>query len=79
MMKILLKILVAPFVLALSLLAVFLFDIYAFLLTIALVILAVLGIGVLSALGTGRRKIRSVSVSDKLTSGQHDPKQERVA
>lgn len=35
MMKILLKILVAPFVLALSLLAVFLFDIYAFLLTIA--------------------------------------------
>ena len=32
MMKILLKILVAPFVLALSLLAVFLFDIYAFLL-----------------------------------------------
>lgn len=78
MMKILLKILVAPFVLALSLLAVFLFDIYAFLLTIALVILAVLGIGVLSALGTGRRKIRSVSVSDKLTSGQHSPKQERV-
>ena len=60
MMKILLKILVAPFVLALSL-------------------LAVLGIGVLSALGTGRRKIRSVSVSDKLTSGQHGPKQERVA
>ena len=79
MMKILLKILVAPFVLALSLLAVFLFDIYAFLLTIALVILAVLGIGVLSALGTGRRKIRSVSVSDKLTSGQHGTKQERVA
>lgn len=79
MMKILLKILVAPFVLALSLLAVFLFDIYAFLLTIALVILAVLGIGVLSALGTGRRKICSVSVSDKLTSGQHGPKQERVA
>lgn len=79
MMKILLKILVAPFVLALSLLAVFLFDIYAFLLTIALVILAVLGIGVLSALGTGRRKIRSASVSDKLTSGQHGPKQERVA
>ena len=38
-MKILLKILVAPFVLALSL-----FDIYAFLLTIAPVILAVLGI-----------------------------------
>ena len=47
MMKILLKILVAPFVLALSLLAVlvvFLFDICAFLLTIASVILAVLGI-----------------------------------
>ena len=46
-MKILLKILVAPFVLALSLLAVlvvFLFDICAFLLTIASVILAVLGI-----------------------------------
>ena len=46
MMKILLKILVAPFVLALSLLAVlvvFLFDICAFLLTIASVILAVLG------------------------------------
>ena len=111
MMKILLKVLVAPFVLALSLLAVlvvFLFDICAFLLTIASVILAVLGIalffhadthrrdcisvprlppfavwaasgGVLSALGTGRRKIRSVSVSDKLTSGQHGPKQERVA
>ena len=35
--------------------------------------------GVLSALGTGRRKIRSVSVSDKLTLGQHGPKQERVA
>lgn len=44
MMKILLKILVAPFVLALSLLVVFLFDICAFLLTIASVILAVLGI-----------------------------------
>ena len=46
-MKILLKILVAPFALALSLLAallVFLFDICAFLLTIASVILAVLGI-----------------------------------
>ena len=116
MMKILLKILVAPFALALSLLAallVFLLDICAFLLTIASVILAVLGIalagyrplfhadphrrdcisvprlppfavwaasgGVLSALGTGRRKIRSVSISDKLTSGQHGPKQERVA
>ena len=47
MMKILLKILVVPFALALSLLAallVFLFDICAFLLTIASVILAVLGI-----------------------------------
>ena len=47
MMKILLKILVAPFALALSLLAallVFLLDICAFLLTIASVILAVLGI-----------------------------------
>ena len=46
-MKILLKILVAPFALALSLLAallVFLLDICAFLLTIASVILAVLGI-----------------------------------
>ena len=46
-MKILLKILVAPFALALSLLTallVFLFDICAFLLTIASVILAVLGI-----------------------------------
>lgn len=42
MMKILLKILVAPFVLAV--LVVFLFDICAFLLTIASVILAVLGI-----------------------------------
>ena len=53
MMKILLKILVAPFALALSLLAAllvflfdiwFLFDICAFLLTIASVILAVLSI-----------------------------------
>ena len=46
-MKILLKILVAPFALALSLLAallVFLLDICAFLLTIASVILAVLGV-----------------------------------
>ena len=46
-MKILLKILVAPFALALSLLAallVFLFDICAVLLTIASVILAVLGV-----------------------------------
>ena len=51
MMKILLKILVAPFALALSLLAallVFLFDICAFLLTIASVILAVLGINVVN-------------------------------
>ena len=47
MMKILMKILVAPFALALSLLTallVFLFDICAFLLTIVSVILAVLGI-----------------------------------
>ena len=47
MMKILLKILVAPFALALSLLAallVFLFEICAVLLTIASVILAVLGV-----------------------------------
>ena len=47
MMKILLKILVAPFALGLSLLAallVFLFDICAVLLTIASVILAVLGV-----------------------------------
>ena len=46
-MKILLKILVAPFALALSLLAallVFLFDICAVLLTVVSVILAVLGI-----------------------------------
>ena len=43
MMKILLKILVAPFALALSLL-VFLFDICAVLLTIASVILTVLGV-----------------------------------
>jgi len=46
-MKILLKILVAPFALALSLLAallVFLFDICAVLLTIASVILVVLGV-----------------------------------
>ncbi len=46
MMKILLKILVAPFALALSLLTallVFLFDICAVLLTIASVILVVLG------------------------------------
>ena len=98
MMKILLKILVAPFALALSLLAallVFLFDICAFLLTIASVILAVLSIalfftptpiggivflflaflllwaasgGWFSALGAGRRQIRSVSVSGKLNS-----------
>ena len=50
-MKILLKILVAPFALALSLLTallVFLFDICAFLLTIVSVILAVLGITLFS-------------------------------
>ena len=110
MMKILLKILLAPFALALSLLAamlVFLFDICAFLLTIASVILVVLGIvlfftptpiggivflflafllspyglqaaagsllwaasgGWFSALGSGRRQVRSVSVSGKLNS-----------
>ena len=99
-MKILLKILVAPFALALSLLAallVFLFDICAVLLTIASMILAVLGValffhadthrrdcisvsrfpsfavwiassGGLPSLGTGRRQIRSVSVSGKLNS-----------
>ena len=50
MMKILLKILVAPFALGLSLLAallVFLFDICAVLLTVVSVILAVLGIALL--------------------------------
>lgn len=52
-MKILLKILVAPFALALSLLAallVFLFDICAVLLTIASVILVVLGIMLITKL-----------------------------
>ena len=109
-MKMLLKILVAPFALALSLLAallVFLFDICAVLLTIASVILVGAGYrslfhadahrrdcisvsclpsfavwtasgGGLPSLGAGRRQIRSVPVSDKLTSGQHGPKQERV-
>ena len=100
-MKILLKILVAPFALALSLLAallVFLCDICAVLLTIASVILAVLGValfftptpiggivflflaflpsfavwtasgGGLPSLGAGRRQIRSVPVSGKLSS-----------
>lgn len=99
-MKILLKILVAPFALALSLLAallVFLFDICAVLLTIASVILTVLGValffhadahrrdcisvsclpsfavwtasgGGLPSLGAGRRQIRSVPVSGKLSS-----------
>ena len=93
-MKILLKILVAPFALALSLLAallVFLFEICAVLLTIASVILAVLGValffmpslvgsemcirdrwtasgGGLPSLGAGRRQIRSVPVSGKLSS-----------
>lgn len=43
-MRILLKMLVAPFALALTALLVFLLDICAFLLTIASVILAVLGI-----------------------------------
>ena len=52
-MKILLKILVAPFALTLSLLAillVFLFDICAVLLTIAFVILVVLGIMLITKL-----------------------------
>ena len=52
-MKILLKILVVPFALALSLLAillVFLFDICAVLLTIASVILVVLGIMLITKL-----------------------------
>ena len=52
-LKILLKILVAPFALALSLLAallVFLFDICAVLLTIASVILAVLGLSLIHIL-----------------------------
>ena len=110
MMKILLKILVVPFALALSLLAallVFLFDICAVLLTIASVILAVLGValffyadvhrrncisvsclpsfavwtasgGGLPSLGAGRRQIRSVPVSGKLsTSGHTGPKSGR--
>ena len=34
--------------------------------------------GGLPSLGAGRRQIRSVPVSDKLTSGKHGPKQERV-
>ena len=98
-MKILLKILVAPFALALSLLAallVFLFDICAVLLTIASVILVVLcrslfhadahrrdcisvsclpsfavwtaSGGGLPSLGAGRRQLRSVPVSGKLSS-----------
>ena len=89
-MKILLKILVAPFALALSLLAallVFLFDICAVLLTIASVIHAdahrrdcisvsclpsfavwTASGGGLPSLGAGRRQIRSVPVSGKLSS-----------
>ena len=62
-MKILLKILVAPFALALSLLAallVFLFDICAFLLTIASVILAVLGIALFFTPTPHRRDCISV-------------------
>ena len=35
--------------------------------------------GWFSALGSGRRQVCYVSVSGKLTSGQHGPKQERVA
>ena len=82
-MKILLKILVAPFALALSLLAallVFLFDICAVLLTIAhrrdcisvsclpsFAVWTASG-GGLPSLGAGRRQIRSVPVSCKLSS-----------
>ena len=63
MMKILLKILVAPFALALSLLTallVFLFDICAFLLTIASVILAVLGVALFFHADTHRRDCISI-------------------
>ena len=35
--------------------------------------------GWFSALGSGRRQVCYVSISGKLTSGQHGPKQERVA
>ena len=66
MMKILLKILVAPFALALSLLTallVFLFDICAFLLTIASVILAVLGTGNLISTPTGVYPDKEVSMA----------------
>ena len=63
MMKILLKILVAPFALALSVLTalfMFLFDICAFLLTIASVILAVLGIALFFTPTPHRRDCISV-------------------
>ena len=62
-MKILLKILVAPFALALSVLTalfMFLFDICAFLLTIASVILAVLGIALFFTPTPHRRDCISV-------------------
>lgn len=74
-MKILLKILVAPFALALSLLAallVFLFDICAVLLTIASVILAVLGVAlfftptpseIVWTMARTRRKQKAESIS----------------
>ena len=75
-MKILLKILVAPFALALSLLAallVFLFDICAVLLTIASVILVVLGValfftptpigGIVWTMARTRRKQKAESIS----------------
>ena len=74
-MKILLKILVAPFALALSLLAallVFLFDICAVLLTIASVILVVLGValfftptpsGIVWIMARTRRKQKAESIS----------------
>ena len=63
-MKILLKILVAPFALALSLLAallVFLFDICAVLLTIASVILAVLGVALFFTLDGRIFRIEAIS------------------
>ena len=73
MMKILLKILVAPFALALSLLAallVFLFDICAVLLTIASVILAVLGVALFFT-PTPKQKHFAVSVQSVLPHFYH--------
>ena len=109
-MKILLKILVAPFALALSLLAALLVFLFGYLCRpaddclcdpggagcrsffhadvhrrdcISVSCLPSFAVwtasgGGLPSLGAGRRQIRSVPVSDKLTSGQHGPKQERV-